>query len=278
MAPPASFSTTIRKPGSDSPEPRSRPPASCRKVTSPSSSVVSWRPPRAIPVAVEMVPSIPARPRLAKTVAAGSAAGRPARSTSRMPLEDPSINWPRACCQTRAPTDGPVAVGSAARTPSRACCAAAPASSQVSSQSDGPRPAKSARSARFSSGSSVRRPGWYQATGTGWYSADGTSARSRSAATGRDSVGRPNTTTLSMGCADDGPKCSSKSRYGPTAFGPKRALDEGSASSGRPWARANASATGPASCPASTTVRRSSSEAAAGGRFMVSGSVPIRNR
>ena len=111
----------------------------------------------------------------------------------------------------------------------------------------------------------MRRPGSYQATGTGWYRAEGTSARASRALTGRDRVGRPKSTTRSIGCADSGPNASRTIRYGPTAFGPNRALEDGSASSGRPWARANASATGPASCPASTTVRRSGS-AGRGGR------------
>ena len=42
------------------------------------------------------------------------------------------------CCQTRAPTDGPVAAALPASTESRACWAAAPASSQASSQAHGP--------------------------------------------------------------------------------------------------------------------------------------------
>ena len=75
MAPPASLSTTIRSCGSASPAPSRSPPASCRNVTSPMSTVVSWPPPSAIPVAVDVVPSIPARPRLANMVACGSAGG-----------------------------------------------------------------------------------------------------------------------------------------------------------------------------------------------------------
>ena len=220
MAPPASLSTTIRSCGSVSPAP-SRSPAGVvqeRDVPHEHGGFLAGRPARC-PVAVDVVPSIPARPRLANMVACGSAGGAPARSTSRIPFEEPRTSCPRACFQTSAPTDGPVAAGDAARIRSTACCAAAPASSQASSQAADPRPAKSARSARVSSGSSVRRPGSYQATGTGWYRAEGTSARASSALTGRESVGRPKRTTRSIGCAASAAEVLDQQPVGPHRVG-----------------------------------------------------------
>ena len=271
MAPPASLRTTIRRWGSSSPAPSSSPPASCRNVTSPSSTVVSWRPPSAMPVAVEMVPSIPERPRLAKTMAPGSAGGRAgevhvADAVGGAEYQLAAGVLPDQGADGRAGGGWRTRRGSGRR---RAARRRLPAARHRATR--GAAAGELGQVVQDSSGSSVRRPGSYQATGTGWYRAEGTSARASRALTGRERVGRPKSTTRSIGCAESGPKVSSSSRYGPTAFGPNRALEDGSASSGRPWARAKASATGPASCPASTTVRRSGRPVEAGGKSRASG-------
>ena len=70
IEPPSSLTTTIVRSGRASRGPRIRPVASCRKVTSPisaSARVVCGRP-SAAPIALETVPSMPARPRLAMTL------------------------------------------------------------------------------------------------------------------------------------------------------------------------------------------------------------------
>ena len=265
MAPPESLRTTMRSCGSASPAPRRRPPASCRKVTSPSSRVVSCRPPRAMPVAVEMVPSIPARPRLAKTVACGFGGGL----AGEVDVADAVGGARGPAGRASAARRGRPRTGRLPRLPRRARRRGhagrrrRPAARHPARPTE-PRPAKSASSVRLASGSLAcagrartrpreparrgrrgrrRGPAARRPAGKAW--AGRTAPRARSA------------------CAESGPKCSSSSRYGPTAFGPKRELEDGSASSGRPWARAKASATGPASCPASTTVRRSGRSAVA---------------
>ena len=97
IEPPSSLTTTIVRSGRSSSGPSTRPLASCRNVTSPSSAsdrVLCGRP-SAAPMALDTEPSMPARPRLPTTIRRSPTAyGATIRSRSRTGLEAPTNSSP----------------------------------------------------------------------------------------------------------------------------------------------------------------------------------------
>ena len=196
MPPPLSLDTTTdSRLGRGSVGPISRPEASCTKVRSPISATVcppvrSWA--SAAPIAVETVPSMPATPRLDRTVT--PAGSRPPSATSRTGLEAPSTSWspgPSAAA-TAAATCSPVVGPWPARVSATAVAARALSSAQRRSQAGSGAPWVTARvpvASELPDTSGQRGPVVSAYTGT--------AGSASSAETGRCRVGRP----IMMTCA-----------------------------------------------------------------------------
>ena len=189
MPPPSSLATTMVRSGRGSSGPSSRPPESCRNVRSPSRANALFPCPRAAPIAVETVPSMPATPRFASTRTPG--AGNPVSAASRTGLDEPSTS--------RSPSDS-------ARTSARATCSpvVAPGSSSTACTRDTARSDASAQACDHPAGEaplvSSRVPTEVAVAATSVHPAPGpttctgTPAPS-SRATSRCRVGRPSTST-----------------------------------------------------------------------------------
>ena len=218
------------------------------------------------PVAVDTVPSIPARPRFAST--SGARSQRATRSRSRTGFDEPTTSDVLRCAgagdRTREhPAGDPRA---AARAPAagrlgtvvehgveRAACGLVsrePRSSQPAGAADAAlahaRPAARAAPGRRCAPrrASPRRAGRRRRPRR--------PARASSACTGRDSVGRPSTTTRPHAAAE--PLVGEQQPVGADRVRPAARPEDGSASSGQPLASARRARAGPAPSPATTTV------------------------
>ena len=208
IEPPSSLATTIVRSGRGSSGPMTSPVWSCRKVRSPISARlrVECSRPRLAPIAVLMVPSIPDRPRLAITRRRSpTGAGRAIRSRSRIGLDAPTTSRPPAgkARETAPATSYGVSDGSSAsswstRRPIARSASCHRANQSVSSRSGAPGRASSI----------VARAGRTGHTPGPGTTSTSTSSRSNKVVTGRDRVGRPNTTTRSISSPSSVPSSS----------------------------------------------------------------------
>ena len=197
IPPPSLSGTTTVRSGAASPSPSSSPVRSCRKVRSPiSANAGPAVRQRRRPTAVEIVPSMPATPRLASTVRSRPRHGQPVDVAHRRGRAEHQQRAGRAARRRRR---GPAGRRSAParrrapRRPRRPTAAGAPPARPSTQPAVGRSapvgPARTPRRRRR-----CVRPGVGPARGRAPTVSTRTAGSASSAATGRDSVGRPTTT------------------------------------------------------------------------------------
>ena len=271
IPPPSSFTTTTVRSGWRSRGPTTSAFASCTKVRSPTRAYVGALAPSASPVAVDTLPSIPAKPRLART------RGPPtvARSRSRTALDEPANKVaPGGTEADTTPATAEPDGQDPATTPATAAVTRSPACHHALAHAWSRCPcATGASSTDNGCTRTARLPGSGQPTSPLTSSTSTLGSRS-SAAAARASVTRPTTSTVFGRCTWS----QSVQVNSSDPDGVARALApplEGSATSGHPRASASRAANEPQSVPSagrsptSTSVRGPSFSASPGARTRV---------